>query len=179
MAFWPADPEVTILGSWWIFRLNVKQWEHANKRSFDSPRRAAMFFFALHQHCLPHRRHLSQLPALLAQGSEILPSLGQMDPFVGEAKSKPGQRRQHKQDGKRWKTRTSVSGIISISPSHRSFRAFSCSPPASIGPISCLTRSWYAFAGISRRCWKRKIARCSKNELMRSQRLDVDVPVGC
>lgn len=44
MAFWPADPEVTILGSWWIFRLNVKQWEHANKRSFDSPRRAAMFF---------------------------------------------------------------------------------------------------------------------------------------
>ena len=142
-------------------------------------RAAPQCFFALHQHCLPHRRHLSQLPALLAQGSEILPSLGQMDPFVGEAKSKPGQRRQHKQDGKRWKTRTSVSGIISISPSHRSFRAFSCSPPASIGPISCLTRSWYAFAGISRRCWKRKIARCSKNELMRSQRLDVDVPVGC
>ena len=65
---------------------------------FTAPRRNV--FFALHQHCLPHRRHLSQLPALLAQGSEILPSLGQMDPFVGEAKSKPGQRRQHKQDGK-------------------------------------------------------------------------------
>ena len=65
---------------------------------FTAPR--CNVFFALHQHCLPHRRHLSQLPALLAQGSEILPSLGQMDPFVGEAKSKPGQRRQRKQDGK-------------------------------------------------------------------------------
>ena len=67
---------------------------------FTAPRRSS--FFALHQHCLAHRSHPSQLPASLAQGSDILPCLGQLDPFVGEATSKPDKMEKEKmeKDGK-------------------------------------------------------------------------------